>query len=130
MLTLVSTAATASGDPVVASSSTTPTHRPEGPDTPAVQPRPTPRELTAADVQDAPIPGDEGGLLTALDPGDSAFRVVARGVLFIPKLVIAAALSPVRGAIWADDRYRLEDRQGAAVGRSAVPRSWRDRRTE
>lgn len=109
MLTLVSTAATASGDPVVASSNTTPTRQPEGPDTPAVQPRPTPWELTAADVQDAPIPGDEGGLLTSLDPGDSAFRVVARGVLFIPKLVIAAALSPVRGAIWADDRYRLED---------------------
>jgi hypothetical protein len=109
MLTLVLTAATASGDPVVASSSTTPTRRPEGPDAAAVQPQPTPKELTAADVQDAPIPGDEGGQLTALDRGDSAFRVAARGVLFIPKLVIAAALSPVRGAIWADDRYRLED---------------------
>ena len=109
VLTLVSTAATASGDPVVASSSTAPTRRREGPDAVDVQPWPTARELTAADVQDAPIPGNESGQLTALDRSDSAFRVAARGALFVPKLVIAAALSPVRGAIWADDRYRLED---------------------
>ncbi len=108
VLTLVSTAATAGGDPV-ASSSTAPTRRPEGPDATAAQPRPKPRELMAADVQDAPVPGNESGQLTAVDRSDSAFRVAARGALFVPKLVIAAALSPVRGAIWADDRYRLED---------------------
>lgn len=108
VLALVSASATASGDPV-ASSSTPLIHRPEGPDATAAQPRPKPRDLTAADVQDAPLPGNEGGQLTPLDRGDSAFRVVARGALFIPKLVVAAALSPVRGAIWADDRYRLED---------------------
>jgi hypothetical protein len=60
-------------------------------------------------VQDAPIPGDESGQITAQDRGDSAFRVMARGVLFIPKLAVAVALSPVRGAIWANERYRLED---------------------
>jgi hypothetical protein len=108
VLALVSTAATARGEPVVASS-TTPTPRPEGPDVTDVQPRPAPRELTAADVQDALLPGDESGQITDLDRGDSAFRVAARGTLFIPKLVMAAALSPVRGAIWAEDRYRLEE---------------------
>jgi hypothetical protein len=36
-------------------------------------------------------------------------RRIGRGILFVPKLAIEVALSPVRGAIWADDRYRLED---------------------
>jgi len=109
VLVLGSISATARGDPVVASSSTPPTHRPEGPDAAAVQPRPTPGELTAADVQDAPVPGNESGQLTVLDRSDSTFRVAARGALFIPKLALVVALSPVPGAIWADDRYRLED---------------------
>ncbi|HEX8115450.1 MAG TPA: BamA/TamA family outer membrane protein [Kofleriaceae bacterium] len=109
LLSLAPTFATASADPVVASSSTPSVRPPDSPDALAAQPRPRPKEVTAADVQDAPVPGTESGQSTALDPGDSAFRVAARGLLFVPKLAVAAVLSPVRGAFWANDRYGLED---------------------
>ncbi len=93
-------------DPTVASSTTPPAR----PDTgvAAAKPGPTERELTAADVRTAPLPGQEGGQLQP-DPGDSTLRLIGRGILFVPKLAIEVALSPVRGAIWANDRYRLED---------------------
>src|SRR3954462_14420508 len=97
--------ATAAADPTVAS----PTTPPARPDTGVVAPKRDPgRELTAADVRTAPLPGQEGGQLQP-DPGDSTLRVIGRGILFVPRLAIEAALSPFRGAIWADDRYRLED---------------------
>jgi hypothetical protein len=66
------------------------------------------RELTAEDVADAPVPGDESG---RKDPGDrdSAVRQVGRGLLFFPKLAVDVALSPVRGSVWAIDRYHLPD---------------------
>lgn len=109
VLSLASIPAAVRADPTVASSSTPLPHRPDAPDVAATQRQPKPAEVTAADVQDAPLPGNESGQITALDRGDSAFRVAARGVLFVPKLAAAAVLSPVRGAFWADDRYRLED---------------------
>ncbi len=66
-----------------------------------------PRGHTAAAVAGEPRPGDESGRTDQLDPGDSAFRMVARGALFVPKLAVGLALSPVRGLVWADDRYDL-----------------------
>ena len=102
-LVLAPTAAAA--DPTVASSTTPPAR----PDTDVAAKRnPAEHELTAADVRTAPLPGQEGGQLQP-DPGDSTLRVIGRGILFVPKLAIEVALSPVRGAIWANDRYRLED---------------------
>jgi hypothetical protein len=76
---------------------------------PVVPAKPEPeRELTAADVADAPLPGDESG---RKDPGDrdSAARQVGRGLLFFPKLAVDLALSPLRGSVWAIDRYHLPD---------------------
>src|SRR3954471_6856330 len=103
---VVATTATAAAEPTVASSTTPPAR----PDTGTIAPRQNPpgRELTAADVRTAPLPGQEGGQLEP-DPGDSTLRLIGRGILFVPKLAIEIALSPIRGAIWAEDRYRLED---------------------
>jgi hypothetical protein len=103
---LVLAPAVTAADPTVASSTTPPAR----PDTgvAAAKGTPTERELTAVDVRTAPLPGQEGGQLQP-DPGDSTLRVIGRGILFVPKLAIELALSPFRGAIWADDRYRLED---------------------
>jgi hypothetical protein len=63
-------------------------------------------ELTAEDVAHNPLPGDESG---RKDPGDrdSAARQIGRGLLFFPKLAVDLALSPVRGSVWAIDRYHL-----------------------
>jgi len=102
---VLATTATTAADPTVASSTTPPAR----PDTGVVAAKREPgRELTAADVRTAPLPGQEGGQLQP-DPGDSTLRVIGRGILFVPRLAIEVVLSPFRGAIWADDRYRLED---------------------
>lgn len=105
-VSLVLATATAAADPTVASSTTPPPR----PDSDVVSPKRSPaeRELTAADVRTAPLPGQESGQLQP-DPGDSTLRQIGRGILFVPKLALEVALSPVRGAIWANDRYRLED---------------------
>jgi hypothetical protein len=76
---------------------------------PPAPPPPLPHEHTAAEVYSAPLPGDESGRTDVVDPGDSFLRTVGRGALFVPKLAVEAALLPVDGAIWANDRYQLED---------------------
>jgi len=68
-----------------------------------------PEPATAATVADAPRPGQESGRADEVDPGDSAARIAARGVLFVPKVAVDVVLSPVRGLVWANDRYKLED---------------------
>lgn len=65
-------------------------------------------ELTADDVARSPAPGDESGRKDAGDR-DSAARQIGRGLLFFPKLAVDLALSPVRGTVWAIDRYQLPD---------------------
>jgi hypothetical protein len=73
-------------------------------------PRPaaTGRELTAADVAFDPVPGFESGRLDRED-GDSAWRQVGRGLLYVPRLAIDAALTPARAAIYANDHYHVTD---------------------
>jgi hypothetical protein len=78
--------------------------------TAAAEPTP-PHEIdhTAAEAEGAPSPGDESGRTDPVDGGDSALRVVGRGALFVPKLVVDAVLFPARGAVWLTDRYHLSD---------------------
>lgn len=68
-----------------------------------------PAELSAADVESAPVPGQESG---RADPetGDSLARTLGRGALFVPKLAIAGTLAPVRASVWAYERYHLHHR--------------------
>ena len=71
-------------------------------------PPPAPRDATAADVANAPLPGDESG---RTDPSetDSLARQIGRGVLYVPKLAVELALAPLRAGVWAEDRYQLDD---------------------
>jgi outer membrane protein assembly factor BamA len=64
----------------------------------------------AAEPLATPPPGDESGRVDAVDEGDSAGRLVVRGVLFVPKLAIKIVFAPIEGAVWAMDRYQLVDR--------------------
>ncbi|HMG55805.1 MAG TPA: BamA/TamA family outer membrane protein [Kofleriaceae bacterium] len=66
------------------------------------------RELTAADVAAAPLPGFESGRIDQSE-GDSAWRQIGRGALFVPKLVIDAALTPLRGVVWVNDHWKPLD---------------------
>jgi hypothetical protein len=68
-----------------------------------------PREPCADDVAGAPVPGAESGRSDPGDDGDTLAREVGRGALFVPKLVIDTALQPVRGGLWAWDRFQLDD---------------------
>lgn len=56
-----------------------------------------------------PRPGQESGRIDE-DDGDSSARVLTRGALFLPRLVLQAAILPGRGAIWVYDRYQLAER--------------------
>jgi len=75
--------------------------------TPVLTPMPG-RDLTAADVAADPRPGLESG---RLDPPetDSTWRRIARGALYLPRLVLDALLFPFRGALWVNEHYRVTD---------------------
>ncbi|MEO8550880.1 MAG: hypothetical protein ABI678_12930 [Kofleriaceae bacterium] len=64
---------------------------------------------TSAEVATAPHPGDESGRIDE-PTGDSALRVAARGVLFVPRMALILVTSPVHGLVWAEDRYSASDR--------------------
>lgn len=71
--------------------------------------QPQPDEPTAADVEDAPVPGQESGRLDA-PPDDSTLRTVARASLFVPRVALEVTAAPLRVGLWAYDRYQLRSR--------------------
>lgn len=71
-------------------------------------PTPVAPPVTAADVANQPRPGGESGR-TDMPEGDSTLRVAGRAALFVPKLVVDAALTPIDGAVWMQDRYKLDE---------------------
>jgi hypothetical protein len=99
-----------------------PASQPE-PDDPAelvvpVPPEPTPAPVeatppaprmdpTAAETSGAPLPGSESGRLDEVDDGASPFRWIGRGLLFMPRVALEVAFAPVRGGIWAVERYNV-----------------------
>lgn len=64
-------------------------------------------EPTAAEVATAPLPGQESG---RIDRGehDSTLRAIGRGILAVPKVVFETVFVPVRGPLWAYDRYKRD----------------------
>jgi hypothetical protein len=66
-------------------------------------------EPTAADVAEAPRPGEESGR-TDVETGDSTLREVARGALVFPRAAVELAMVPVRGTLWVYERYAVSDR--------------------
>jgi hypothetical protein len=66
------------------------------------------REPTEEDLGSSPIPGDESGRIDAKNITDSGLRRALRGALFVPKLGVDLALSPIRLGVWAYDRYHLD----------------------
>jgi hypothetical protein len=100
---MVAAGAAASAEPI-ASSTVTPT-------TPAAEsePKPVRTEPAADDVAGAPLPGQESGRTDPGDGGDSTLRKIGRDALFLPRMVIDLALDPIRGGIWAYDRFQLDE---------------------
>lgn len=76
---------------------------------PVAPARPRAEEPTAAEVAGAPVPGAESG---RVDPvhGDSRARRVARGLLAFPSGVYQLVMAPIRGGVWAWDRYEIRRR--------------------
>jgi len=56
-----------------------------------------------------PLPGDESG---RIDEGEreSRLRVVGRGALVVPRLVLEGVFAPVRAVVWTFGRYQLAER--------------------
>jgi hypothetical protein len=63
-----------------------------------------------ARAQPAPPPGAESGRVDEPSDGDTTARKVGRTLLFVPRGVLEAGMMPIRGTLWANDRYRLADR--------------------
>lgn len=79
--------------------------------TPVVVIPPAPeREPSARDAEGAPLPGHESGRIDNPEHADSTGRVIARGVLFVPKIVFEILLLPIRGVAYVYDRYALDAR--------------------
>jgi hypothetical protein len=70
---------------------------------------PIEHEVTAAEVATAPVPGHESGRVDGGDGGDGAARMIARGILFVPRIVFEVVDAPLRGAIWLNQRYQVSD---------------------
>ena len=78
-------------------------------DVPAPPPPPPPdKEPCAAEVANAPLPGQESGRLDRVDDGDTTARKIGRDALFLPKLLTNVVLAPARGSVWAYDRFHLD----------------------
>jgi hypothetical protein len=84
------------------------TEQPAAAEQPAAPAKPT-DERTAADVRDAPRPGEESG---RIDEGerDSTLRNIGQGVLTVPRLVLETAFAPVRGGLYVYERYGVGGR--------------------
>jgi outer membrane protein assembly factor BamA len=59
-----------------------------------------------------PRPGEESGRVDDREEADrdSIPRLVVRGVLFVPNLIVKAFFWPIEKGIWAFDRYQLAER--------------------
>jgi len=73
---------------------------------------PGPRSPDAEPPAATVLPGDESGRIDAAfdaESDDAAARRALRTVLWVPRLVVNVALSPLRLAAWANDRYHLRE---------------------
>ncbi len=97
-----------------------PTPEPPAPEPPAPEPPPEPppppetppppREASSNDTKGAPVSGTESGRIDEGDDGDSVLRLAARGLLFLPKLALQVVFAPIRGGVWAYERFQLGHR--------------------
>lgn len=79
---------------------------------PEEQSTPSPDHQThsAADVAGAPRPGQESGVARAESHPEHALLWVPRTLLFVPRLALEVVDAPIRGFLWAYERYDLRDR--------------------
>ncbi len=71
---------------------------------------PTEQPLTAADVANAPRPGAEHGRVDPIDTGDGAGRVLGRIILWIPRIPVEIVMQPIRGFLYAQEKYNVADK--------------------
>lgn len=75
-------------------------------------------EPTTPVPADAPAPAPRPDRASGIDTDDEpeATRDVLRGLLFVPRLVVWAALQPVRGAVYVYERYAAAEMATSSVG--------------
>lgn len=65
---------------------------------------------TAADVADAPRPEDATGVASIGDRRGNRLLWIPRVLLFVPRWTLWLAVQPIRGGLWAYERYALGTR--------------------
>ena len=63
----------------------------------------------AATASADPAPGDESGIVHGDDTESATGTVIARGALWVPKELVELITLPIRGTVWAYDRFELDD---------------------
>jgi hypothetical protein len=81
--------------------------RPHVPAEPEPVPVPQAPEPTARDTVNAPIPGQESGRTDSLEDHDSVSRQMARGALFVPRMIFELAMYPFYQGIRVEDQYQV-----------------------
>jgi hypothetical protein len=71
---------------------------------------PTTDDPRLADLAAMPPPGEESGRADDTRDEDSISRRLLRGALFVPRIALEVVVAPVRGGIWAYERYQLKQR--------------------
>ena len=84
-----------------------PAPEPPAPSAPELPAPVAPREASASDAKGAPTPGTESGRIDDGDDGDSVLRIAVRGLLLLPKIAIQVVFAPIRGGVWAYERFQL-----------------------
>lgn len=74
------------------------------------QPPAAPARSTAADVADAPPPEDATGVAATGDRRTNQLLWIPRVILFVPRWTLWLAVQPIRGGLWAYERYALGTR--------------------
>jgi hypothetical protein len=106
VIAVLAAATSARADSPVASSERARLHPPAEPEPAPAPQAPQPDARTA---KQAPPPGYESGRVDAGGPGESTGRTIARGALYLPKVLFEVAMWPFGQAIYLEDRYQLSD---------------------
>jgi hypothetical protein len=65
---------------------------------------------TAAEVEGAPVPGQESGRVDDGERGETTARGLGRVLLFVPRALFELGFAPVRTVVYVTDRYDLPER--------------------
>jgi outer membrane protein assembly factor BamA len=66
--------------------------------------------VPAAPTDGAPLPGEESGRIDRGGESEGPQRQLRRAVLFVPRILVAVVVAPLRAGVWVYDKYQVKER--------------------